>query len=492
MILANSFVARNRDLWCVQLVVAALLLFSYAYFYPGQGANQNSHFDLTRSLVEQHTFRIDSFHENTGDKALFQGHYYCDKAPGLSFVAMPAWAALRAVGRAFGEDPASPSATRWGLYEVTLIVVVLPTVMALLLLFGVAVNMATSVQAAVFATLALGLGTPIWCYATLFWGHATAGAFLVFAYIAARRLAEPSCSHPLLLGISVGIAGGFATLVEYPAAPAAALVGLYALANSRRLVGKMHFVALGIFAGAIICFAILGAYNRIAFGSVSAIGYKYNVNFPELKQTFFGVTYPRLTVLFHLLFTPYRGLLILAPVLLVVPQGLILMRQRTTALDTLVLTAIPVYYLLFNASFEDWDGGYTYGPRYLSAGLFFLVPALAMVWSSATQKKKIVVATLTLIGVALGLTAQATTPMPPDEWSYPILHLARAFFSGRVPMYPDTTGASNAGLFIGLHGIPSLIPLLAFWMLAMVWLALYGPLRFRTLPDKTGTPEGTE
>ncbi len=44
-----------------------LTFFTYAYFQAGGGWNQNSQFDLTRAIVERHTFAIDGYASNTGD-----------------------------------------------------------------------------------------------------------------------------------------------------------------------------------------------------------------------------------------------------------------------------------------------------------------------------------------------------------------------------------------------------------------------------------------
>ena len=63
------------------LLVGAALLVAQAYFYQGGGWNQNSRFDLARALVERGGVRIDDYAQNTGDKAVFEGHTYSDKAP---------------------------------------------------------------------------------------------------------------------------------------------------------------------------------------------------------------------------------------------------------------------------------------------------------------------------------------------------------------------------------------------------------------------------
>ena len=61
---------------------------SYAYFYQGGGWNQNSRFALVRAMTERDTLQIDAYREATGDRAVWNGHYYSDKAPGASLLAL--------------------------------------------------------------------------------------------------------------------------------------------------------------------------------------------------------------------------------------------------------------------------------------------------------------------------------------------------------------------------------------------------------------------
>src|SRR4051794_24977439 len=70
-------------------ILFGLLFFTYSFFYQGGWANQNSRFDFTLAMAYQHQFSIDSFHVNTIDKASFGGHYFSEKAPGISYLALP-------------------------------------------------------------------------------------------------------------------------------------------------------------------------------------------------------------------------------------------------------------------------------------------------------------------------------------------------------------------------------------------------------------------
>ena len=59
-------------------------------------------FGLTLSIVELGRLDIDRFADRTIDKALFEGHYYADKVPGLSFLAIPVVATTALVIDAMG------------------------------------------------------------------------------------------------------------------------------------------------------------------------------------------------------------------------------------------------------------------------------------------------------------------------------------------------------------------------------------------------------
>src|SRR5262245_60609694 len=84
------------------IAVGIAVFISYAYFYQAGGWNQNSRFALVRAILERHTLQIDDYQAHTGDRALWKGHYYTDKAPGASLVALAPVAAARGASRAVG------------------------------------------------------------------------------------------------------------------------------------------------------------------------------------------------------------------------------------------------------------------------------------------------------------------------------------------------------------------------------------------------------
>jgi len=474
------------------LLIVAVIFFSYSYFYEGAGWNQNSRLDLVRAIVEQGTLRIDDFHENTGDKALVNGHYYSDKAPGLALLAVPAARAVQALLRAAEVDPASPRGVIDLAYCVTLFGVALPMAAACGCLFWIAMQLGSSLNAAAFAALALGLATPMWAYSTLFWGHALAGACLVFAFACALRLrANTDSEGDVFWGLAVGLTAGWATVTEYPSAPASVMVAVLALAlvwkDGRR---RRWRVALGLGSGALPCVIALLVYQHAAFGSLFHPSYAYYPPgaFPWMAHGYLGLTYPRIDVALKLLFGCRRGLLFTGPVVLAAPFGLkLLWKQPATHAPAVAATFIAGYYFLFHASFSSWPGGWSYGPRYMAAGLPLLCIGLAPVWDYARPAFRIVIGALTAAGVGLALMAVAVTAQPPDEFHCPLRQFYwPSFWAGKfslnlgtvlIPAEQGSTqvhGPFNLGQLAGLHGLASLIPLLVVWgVAALLWIWIH-------------------
>src|SRR5215212_11685629 len=78
----------------VSLILVFLALFCYSYFFQVAGWNQNSRMALIMSVVHHHQLNIDPYAEITGDKALYNGHYYSDKAIGTAVLGVPVYAVL--------------------------------------------------------------------------------------------------------------------------------------------------------------------------------------------------------------------------------------------------------------------------------------------------------------------------------------------------------------------------------------------------------------
>jgi hypothetical protein len=473
-------------------MLGATLFLSYAYFYAAGGWNQNSRFALIRAVLEQGTLQIDAYQLHTGDRALWRGHYYTDKAPGASLLALAPVQAARLISRAAGVDPASFPGIAWTSYVATVVTSGVFTVIAALCVFWLALRWGASTGAALFAASAYGLSTPAWAYATLFMGHGQAAGCLMIALVAADLLSDGPVRARLRLGSIIGLAGGWAVVTEFQAAIPAVFIGLLAIACERdheeRVVGP---VILRIAAGVFVAAVPLLVYNALAFGSPFHVGYSSEEGFKELQTGFFGITYPSLWKIRELLFGAYRGLLPLSPLMAAVPIGLTLLGRKGRAGPALVAGGIGIYYLLLNASYFYWEGGWAFGPRQMTTALPFLALGLAPSWDWWRAAGRGLLLAGWIWGFGVTLVGVSTTPQPPASFKAPMRELLwPAFRDGDLSLNPQTFvhnsvdvahlrgggdphAAWNLGELAGLHGLRSLLPLAFLWVIAGALLLLW-------------------
>ena len=468
------------------IIIGLVLFFSYAYFYQAGGWNQNSRFALVRAIIERHTLQIDAYQLHTGDRALFEGHYYTDKAPGASLIALVPVAAARGIDRLVGVDPEDFPGLAWTSYVASIATSAVFTVVAALAVFWLCLEWGYSRAAAIFAALAYGLATPAWAFATLFMEHGlTAGCLMLAFLFAQRRHASPRDER------LVGIWTGLAVVCELQSSIPAAFIVALALANTRsdhreRLPGAvLRIVSAGFVVG-----LVFFAYNTLAFGSPFHVGYSSEEGFEHLKSGFFGITMPSLWRLGAILVGRYRGIVPLAPVIAAMPIGLILLWRlpsRRRAVVTVI--AIAAFYFLLNASYYYWEGGWSYAPRQVTPALPFLALGLAPLWDTWGRAGRAALSALAIVGVAFALIAVSTTPQPPSNLRWPLADLLWPAFrdgdlsintqtfvhnslNGELRNNPSHHAAWNLGQLAGLKGHASLVPLGVVWVVGGVALLL--------------------
>lgn len=478
--------ASRRTAWVLGLALFA----SYAYFYQGGGWNQNSRFALVRAIIERHTLQIDAYQLHTGDRALFEGHYYSDKAPGASLLAVAPVAVARAVSRAVGVDPEGFPGIAWTSYVATVATSGLFTAIAALALWWLALRWGYSPDAALFGATAYAVATPAWCYATLFMGHGLTAGCLMGAFAATVALEDDQGAHQRRLGWLIGLGTGWAVVSEFPAlVPAVLIVGLALLTLRTRWPDRLPAVFGRLVAGGVLAALVLFAYNALAFGSPLHLGYSSEEGFEQMRQGVFGITYPTPARFYEVLFGAYRGLLPIAPLVALAPVGFWLLakvpQQRRA---TFVAAASGIFYVLLNASYFYWEGGWAYGPRQMMAGLPFLALGFAPLWDSWRAAGRVVLMAGWMWGTALTLVAVSTTPQPPANVRAPVRELlVPAFLDGDLSLNHQTFvhnsadadhlrgrtiphAAWNLGEIAGLRGLGSLLPLAAIWIAAFVLL----------------------
>lgn len=465
-------------------VVFALLFASYAYFYQGGGWNENSRMDLVRALVEDHSLAIDRFHMNTGDKAKLGEHYYSDKAPGLSLLAVPAYALVRLFGARLGEHSFVVLAS----YVVTTLTVGLATALLGALLYRASRRLGATPRGALLAALGYGLGTTAFPFATLFFGHQMA-AFLAFAAFSLAWSCRDRHSDPR--SFAAGALAGLALVTEFPLAPVVGILFWYhadARHRARRLVTFAAGLALVLLPLALYSTAAFGSPWRTGYSVLADAGSRHEM----LGRGTFGLGLPSLGVFVELMIGRYRGLFPYSPLLFLALAGFAFglgllstappeeRRPHPQRRELWAALAVVVYFVLFVSSYTWWHGGASFGARHLLPMLPFLCLPLGLV---ADLRPRLALG-LGIVSVIVMTMVTAVQPKPGEWVNDPFFSkIAPAFFRGElaagkscplvgntderhVPLLRNATNdAFNLGMVLGgRHRLPTLLPLLALWV----------------------------
>lgn len=368
------------------------------------------------SLAEHGGAQVDDLQVLTIDKAEFDGHFYLDKAPGMTLLAIPAVALADRIGPPRPSVvPAEPSDGRFGPYFLTRLRLAVASVsavlaaLAALALYDLTLRLTASEGAAVFASMAFALGTPVWGWSTTLFGHAPVACLYVIAVWALWR---GGVRHAVIAGAALGLAG----LIEFQAVLAGAVIALW---GAYRLRSVRPIAAAGL-AGATTLLIPFVAYNLIAFGTPFRLGYQGVTGFPGMDQGLFGLTFPSPAVFVKLLVGLRRGLIWVAPVLVLAPLGLWWLAKWERGL-AIALTAAALVVLLVNAAYFYWDGGHSTGPRHSIPAIGLLAVGLGPFWAGLRYRwERIAAAALLGVSVALNLAIAAANITAPDSYAFPL------------------------------------------------------------------------
>lgn len=462
-----------------RLVLFAAVVVVYVgvtpYFAGIRNPNELVRVYMTVAMAEEGTVAVDAVERRWGwvnDKARFGGHVYSSKAPGTSLLGLPVHLLHRAVARAFGHRP--------DLREIVIVLrlgaVTLPTLVFLWFFLGWCEGRAAPWSAhAVIVSVAAG--SLLYGYGITFVSH-TLNA--VCAFGALMALPPPDAAPPARAHARAALAGllcASATMFEYPAALASLAVGVYALVRLGRSTRLASFAL-----GAVPPVAATLAVHAAAFGSPWSTGYAHldNPTFrTNISQGFFGASLPSPEALVRLLVDPAFGLFVGTPILLFALGGIgPALRDRQRRGETAACLMVFVLTTLFVSSLNNWRGGWTVGPRYLSTVVPFLAgPALAGLEALGARRPAlagVAAGTATVLALALSGIPSAIYPHVPESFSFPLGQLFVPLLSeGRVPYALG-----------GLLGLPG--P----WALAPVGLAALVLVAHGTRPVDLGFATG--
>jgi hypothetical protein len=311
------------------------------------------------------------------DRASYNGHYYSDKAPGLSLIEVPAVVLL---------DPLKPEAgTDVRLWAARLLSVGVALLACAFLVGRVSEGIAPGYGAVTLVTFALG--TIAGALSQMSFEHVPAALALFGAFLLAWS------RRPLL----AGLAGGAAILIEYEAGLVVVLVGAYVAV--RGLNGLARYAA-GVLPGAVL----LAAYSWAAFGRPWHLSYRYVSAAYQAEQGsgFFGIGFPKASGAFAV-FSGNDGLVVVSPVLFLAAYGLYRLRDRYPR-EMLVAGAVVALMLLLNIGYYLPYGGTSPGPRYLTPAIPFLALGLGPAFAWRPRLTLVVACFSIVTATAISLT----------------------------------------------------------------------------------------
>lgn len=419
------------------------------------------------AIVEEHQPTIDRFAHLTIDRAQFGGRFYMDKAPGMTLMALPAVAIANvmedttSVGMAM--DVSDPALDRYMRLRVWLAAAMINATLlafASAAMFDIGRRTSGSPSAAMFGALGFALGTPLWGWSTTLFGHAPVASLLVIAiWLVMRgtlRGRETSGRYPLLAGLTLG----WALVIEHSALLFALPIGLWALwwMHTLRPPVARRAIVEAVIGGVLAAVPLLG-YNLFAFGDPFRLGYQGVVGFDGMKQGLFGLTRPSSAALVEILVGARRGMLWVAPILVIAPFGLArLWRRGERSLVALAVSGAVIAFL-YNASYVYWDGGNSTGPRHAMPAIAFLALGFAPLWAAATPIARVPLAALLAASMTINCTIAAAEITAPQDIPNALVD---AVWQGRfVPGYLRTipnewlgyTAWQGLGMYLGLAAL---------------------------------------
>ncbi len=500
----------------------------------------NNVFAEVVSLVDETDLRPVTFVDirtvaASGDVSYYGGHFFPNKAPGTSFAAVPAYWIIYQVERLIDANPDNWWTLTLNAWLTSALSAGLLSAFGVVLFYRLTLNFPRAAGLpSLLATIAFAFGTMFFPYATCMDQHNIIAACLLASFYLLHRvkiMERPASGSgfratraPYYLFLS-GLCAGYAAITNYIVAVVVILLALYLFSSVRQKNGWLWF-GLGILGP----FLLICAYNVACFDTPFTTNYRHqNPYFRSDSAAFLDVfVMPRWNVLITILFSPFRGLFFSSPVLLMAVVGLVLLfRNRDWRAEAGLATAIAAFFVLFNTSFEAWDGGWAVAPRYLGPAVPFLALGLPVAFGRFCK-------TTCLLGglsIIVMLLITAVDPQPPvgvseatqvqgkPAWRYnPLTEYELPIFFGTKSPSPSSDpgdlpagpvsvnpggiygggllgpdelrwNSFNAGEFLFPESRWSLLPLLAV-AVALAWLALRHARQIKGRPAGCAIPPG--
>ncbi len=463
-------------------IVFVVVALTYAYFYQDPGDNGNTRLALTMAIVKEGRLNTDTFSSVAGgypsnDGATYQGKDYTDKAIGSSVLGAVVYYPIYTVLHLFGRELSVPDTK----HLLTFLVIGLPSAVLAALIFMVCEFLSKSRFRAFIVTMAISLGTMCFPFSVIFFGHQLAASFLFggFFLIFQVKTQPDPLKINYFITFLIGLLLGLAFLTELTTAVIVAPLVVYFLYVlwTRKLIRRPALWVVPA-VGGLIPIMLMVAYNIAVFNAPFASGYEYLVD-PVFRagmaNGIMGIQKPSLHVLFYETLFPADGILWQSPVLIMAGVGgYFMVRRKQFLAEFAIATFAFVAYMLMNAGYFMWWGGWSFGIRLVIPMLPFLCLPLIFV----PKKLFPLVIGLTFISVVqMGIVAASNVRVPDG----PFLILDQFDFFQYSAIYSNCLQQLISGNFawnlgqalLGLKNWVSLLPISIILSGATAFMAFF-------------------
>ncbi|MCX7943972.1 MAG: hypothetical protein N2746_05625 [Deltaproteobacteria bacterium] len=357
--------------WSVLFIFFSTFIITYFNHFHKDWPNPNEtvRLYLTLAISDRGDFNIDKEINQFGviwDRAVYKNKIYSDKAPGISFAAVP----VIYINKLFHKYVLKKSPSLKTNYMLAVLSTsTLSTIISLVFLIQLFSLYEFSLTTTMLALFSLILGTYTNTYSMLFFGHQFASALLFISFVLVEMYIRKD-RKPIYI-ISAAFLASYAFISEYPTILISMLIFVYLFVEVREKKILIYSIS------ALIPVLLLMHYFNSCFGSIFSTGYQHldSETFSRIhKEGILGFKYPDPKALLGLLFGSQRGLLFFSPIFLL--SILYLLKSKKLRAIKFIMVTFCSYTLLIS-SFGYWIGGDAAGARHLIPLNYFLIIPLA-------------------------------------------------------------------------------------------------------------------
>jgi len=453
------------------------------YLVSAQGilsvADSRVNFQMVWALVETNSLTIDCEIREDFIEVSPSGKCYSKYDLGLAVTSIPFYLLGRAL---YG--PAPPGADIISKAQIVVgMFTQFVTAATCAVLYLLASNLLDSHKKAFDLVMLFGICTIAWPYSSQFLSQPFVALLLLVAvFILIKGKGNPTQSGYAIAGLALG----WACFTRLDTVPLALITSGYAFFQLRQkswpwyaVCRFMAFLLLPVLL-AIIAYLV---YQFIRSGQWLQIGYEGE-----------GWDTPFALGLYGLLFSPGKGLSFYSPLAILAFVGLRQLWQRGRQAEVALIGTLFIVQLAIYASWWAWDGGWTWGPRFLVSTQPLLILGLSP-WLNRPKQSWLLLALATL-GYFIQMIGVATDP---------INYLGMTHFSYEQTLFTPVASPIwgqlqdlrqlRVVLFVANqgHGLFTKIEMIIF-ILASVLLMVFGGIQavrtVRREADKAHEPSG--